>query len=244
MDHGSKPKHAAVTREELERALRHMNALVADLRDDLLALAAQVVTLTRQLERKGLASEDEVLDELPATLEEVRRADAEPDSLRPVLGPCQVDKYQEPSPPVPCQELLPICHGCCCRLHFPLSTQDLNECVTRWDYIRPYLILQRKSDGRCAHNQPEDGRCGIYEHRPAPCRIYDCREDSRIWTDFEKRILAPEHAIYAAADMEPADTDSARAARAERAEERRTALAYEKLCLVGLRGLRDVPESD
>jgi hypothetical protein len=39
MPSGRKDKDAAVTREELERALRHSNAMVASLRDDVLSSA-------------------------------------------------------------------------------------------------------------------------------------------------------------------------------------------------------------
>ncbi len=244
MAHGSKPKQAPVSREELERAIRHLNAQVASMRDEILTLGAQVVTLTRQLERRGAVSEEEVLDELPTTLAEVRLADADPDSLRAVLGPCDADKYQQESPPVPCEELLPICRARCCRLGFPLATQDLNECVARWDYVRPYAILHRKGDGRCVHNQPKSYRCGIYEHRPQPCRTFDCREDPRIWDDFENRVLAPESAIYDHADMAPADSEVARSARADRTRQRGSAWAYERLCLVGLRGVDDDPDTD
>jgi len=244
MGRGAKPKDVPVTREELERALRHVNASIAALRDEVLTLGAQVVTLTRHLERRGVASEDEVLEELPAALDEVRRADAEPDSLRAVLGACSVNKYEEESPPVPCTDLLDICHGRCCRLSFALATQDLNECEVRWDYVRPYAILQRASDGYCVHNDPETGKCRVYEHRPQPCRAFDCRDDPRIWDDYEKRVLAPETAVYDHAEMVPAGTEAAQEARADRAEERKAALAYERLCLVGLRGTLETSDED
>jgi Fe-S-cluster containining protein len=35
-------------------------------------------------------------------------------------------------------------------------------------------------------------RCSIYAQRPVPCRAYDCRNDKRIWADFERRIPSPE----------------------------------------------------
>jgi Fe-S-cluster containining protein len=41
------------------------------------------------------------------------------------------------------------------------------------------------------HFDRESGRCLVYENRPATCRVFDCRDDKRIWTDFEKRIPAP-----------------------------------------------------
>jgi Fe-S-cluster containining protein len=36
-----------------------------------------------------------------------------------------------------------------------------------------------------------DGACTIYERRPGACRAYDCRNDRRVWLDFEARVPAP-----------------------------------------------------
>jgi Fe-S-cluster containining protein len=110
----------------------------------------------------------------------------------PVYG-FALDKYDvDPRelPDVPCAELLPICHARCCRiLRFALSQQDVDEGVVRWDPNEPYYILHEPPD-RCAHLTDENG-CQVYAHRPRPCRTYDCREDRRIWLDFQRRILAP-----------------------------------------------------
>ena len=57
----------------------------------------------------------------------------------------------------------------------------------RWNYAAPYMIA-KKPDGRCVHL--ESSGCNVYDKRPATCRLYDCRQDSRIWRDFEKRIPA------------------------------------------------------
>ena len=49
-------------------------------------------------------------------------------------------------------------------------------------------------EGHCAALSIEiDGRfvCTIYERRPGLCRTYDCRGDTRIWLDFERRIPNP-----------------------------------------------------
>ena len=35
------------------------------------------------------------------------------------------------------------------------------------------------------------GACTAYDYRPSTCRTYDCREDRRVWIDFEARIPAP-----------------------------------------------------
>jgi hypothetical protein len=34
-------------------------------------------------------------------------------------------------------------------------------------------------------------RCTVYDARPIPCRGFDCREDRRIWLDFEGRVPNP-----------------------------------------------------
>jgi Fe-S-cluster containining protein len=101
----------------------------------------------------------------------------------------RADKYVlGPLPDIDCEARMPLCQGRCCTLHFPLSKQDLNERVVKWEYLRPYIIRQRESDRYCVHNDPVTHACTVYEHRPAVCRTYDCRNDKRIWIDFDKRI--------------------------------------------------------
>jgi Fe-S-cluster containining protein len=177
-----------VTRADLERALRFLNNALTQMRDETLQLAAQVVTLTRQLEEKGAVAEADVLAALPAAVDQVRVADEVSPPLRVELSDFLGDKADLESPPVPCAELIPICRARCCTFTFRLSTQDLEEGVVKWDYGRPYWN-RRREDGYCVHNQA--GGCQVYDDRPSTCRTYDCRDDKRVWTDFEKRILAP-----------------------------------------------------
>lgn len=122
--------------------------------------------------------------------------------------------------------ILPICGGRCCTLHFALSTQDLDEGVIRWDYGRPYLIRQRASDGRCVHSDPERGHCTAYEHRPLPCRTYDCRDDPRIWADFDKKILADPSPFARKEGPPPTELDLI-----ERMRARQLAMAMESFSL-------------
>ncbi|HEU5058846.1 MAG TPA: hypothetical protein VFU21_20070 [Kofleriaceae bacterium] len=178
-----------VTRADLERALRFLNNAITQMRDELLQLGAQVVTLTRKLEEKGAVSESEVLEALPAAVDDVRVADEATPPLRVDLSEHLGDKRDLASPDIPCAELIPLCKARCCTLIFRLSTQDLDEGIVRWDYGKPYWN-RRRDDGYCVHNQAPGG-CDVYDDRPAPCRSFDCREDKRIWTDFEKRIPAP-----------------------------------------------------
>ncbi len=98
------------------------------------------------------------------------------------------DKYALADlPQIDCASRLALCKRRCCSFTFALSIQDLDERVVRWEYGRPYAIA-KKQDGSCVH-LAETG-CDIYAQRPAVCRTYDCRDDARIWKDFERRIPA------------------------------------------------------
>jgi Fe-S-cluster containining protein len=100
------------------------------------------------------------------------------------------DKYAlSDLPDIDCEKRLPLCKARCCTLGFPLSVQDLEERVVRWDYGRPYHIRFVES-GYCAHNTAKSRSCAIYGQRPAVCRTYDCRKDERIWKDFDRRMIA------------------------------------------------------
>jgi hypothetical protein len=102
-----------------------------------------------------------------------------------------VDKYTlEPGPPIDCLERFPLCKARCCRLKIELTEQDVEEGKVRWNLEEPYL-LRKDADGQCTHLDRATGGCTVYDVRPATCREFDCREDQRIWIDFEKRIPAP-----------------------------------------------------
>ena len=92
---------------------------------------------------------------------------------------------------IDCLERLPICKGACCKLTFSLSQSEVNEKIVRWDLGNPYMIA-RDSDGYCVHVNKKTFKCEVYDKRPKVCRAYDCRNDKRIWLDFEKKIINPE----------------------------------------------------
>jgi hypothetical protein len=102
-----------------------------------------------------------------------------------------VSKYDfEGGVEIDCEARIPLCGAACCKLPLALSREDVQEGVVRWDLGRPYLIA-RGDDGYCAHLDRCTHGCGIYQQRPIPCRGYDCRDDKRIWLDFEGRIVNP-----------------------------------------------------
>jgi hypothetical protein len=100
-------------------------------------------------------------------------------------------KYRFPGGAViDCDRRIPLCGAACCKLPFALSREDIREGVLRWDLGHPYMIAQGL-DHTCVHLDRETRRCGVYEQRPIPCRGYDCREDKRIWLDFDNRVVNP-----------------------------------------------------
>jgi Fe-S-cluster containining protein len=208
---------APVGRRDFERAIRALHASDLDMRDALLKLAAHVVSLTDELTRRldnvepepappntpanqsGHTVEETVAAYMPQTLDQIRARDTLANQ-RVSIDIEDVSKYDAESASPPCDELLAICKARCCTLTFSLSTEDLDEGVIRWDYGQPYLIRQRASDGYCVHNDPDRQGCTVHHYRPRVCRVYDCRKDERIWSDYEKRILAP-------ADYPPLDAE-------------------------------------
>lgn len=103
------------------------------------------------------------------------------------------DKYtQQETAAIDCENRIHLCKAACCKLWFPLSVQDLDEGIVKWDYYRPYSIAHDES-GYCTHMDKEHGcKCSIYKNRPMVCRTYDCRADQRIWLNFEEKIVNPE----------------------------------------------------
>ena len=91
---------------------------------------------------------------------------------------------------IDCEHRIHLCKAACCRLQFALSKEDVEEGIVRWELSVPYMSA-RGSDGYCVHLDRTTCRCSIHAQRPIPCRGYDCREDTRIWIDFEKRIPNP-----------------------------------------------------
>jgi Fe-S-cluster containining protein len=103
------------------------------------------------------------------------------------------DKYQEVGEPIDCESRLALCQARCCSFQVTLSRQDLEEGEVAWEIDRPYR-LPRKADGYCTYLEREAtevGRCTNYQVRPATCRSYSCKDDARVWLDFEARIPAP-----------------------------------------------------
>lgn len=182
----------SVSRADLEEALGFVTAMAMQGQNQLDRIDAILAALIRVLLDTGRLDRRRVEALLPeATRQVTERAKNE---ITVDVGSSE-DKYKVESPAdLDCAALMPLCKGRCCRLTFALSFQDLEEGVVQWSYSTPYRIRQG-DDGYCVHSEAESRRCGVYDKRPSVCRTYDCREDKRIWTDFERRIPAPESAV-------------------------------------------------
>ncbi len=173
-------------RKDLVDGLRFVHLMGDVTRREVYQTAITVLALIEELREKGeldaLRHEDR-LGELQS-----REVDRMQEHLHVRLEQ-RVDKYGLKNlPDIDCDARIPLCRARCCTLHFPLSSQDLDERIVKWDYSKPYIIRQRESDGYCVHNHPVTHGCTVYRQRPAVCRTYDCSKDKRIWVDFGRRI--------------------------------------------------------
>jgi hypothetical protein len=100
------------------------------------------------------------------------------------------DKYQVPSADIDCATRIPLCGARCCTMDVTLSAQDVTEGGIPFDVTQPYALPRDPETKKCVCMNA-DGACTIYERRPGACRAYDCRNDRRVWVDFEARIPAP-----------------------------------------------------
>lgn len=148
-------------------------------------LAAAVFALVELMVEKGLFTREELSVHLARTYD---RLDDGPFAAQAQIESVSLtDKREQPNSEVDCEARMPLCHGACCSLEVPLSAQDLEEGIVRWDVGRPYYI-RHDGDGRCTHQVRATGFCGIYGDRPRECRSYSCKNDRRIWRDFDLRV--------------------------------------------------------
>ncbi len=130
-------------------------------------------------------------EELETMMARVRQAIETRPAPKVMLADSE-DKYSSRQEVIiDCANRIHLCKAKCCSFDFYLTEQDLDEGIVRWDYGRPYWI-QKGQDGYCTHCDPASRGCRIHANRPYVCRAYDCRNDKRIWLDFERMIPAPE----------------------------------------------------
>lgn len=109
------------------------------------------------------------------------------EGARVEIGP---DEPAGEEPDIDCAARLRYCGAGCCKLRFPLNRGEVEAGIVEWDLLEPYLN-RRRGDGYCVHNGATSRGCAVYDDRPVVCRTYDCRQDPRIWIDFDRWIPTP-----------------------------------------------------
>lgn len=102
----------------------------------------------------------------------------------------RVDNEDFIDPEINCSERLHLCKSICCKLSFPLNAPEVESGELKWDLGRPYHIRQSQN-GYCCH-LGEEGKCTVYNSRPRVCKTYSCKEDQRIWKDFDNMVINEE----------------------------------------------------
>jgi len=177
-------------RQEAAEGLFYTHTRLSQNTRNVLETSSFLYGLIELLNEKGLIGITE-LDERKKVVAERLTSQLKDKGLGVMLSEGDEDKYAfAKEAKIDCENRLHICHAACCRLRFALSKQDVYEGIIRWELGQPYLIAQG-NDGYCTHLERGTCRCTVREHRPVACRGYDCRNDKRIWRDFENRIANP-----------------------------------------------------
>jgi hypothetical protein len=177
-------------RQEVAEGLFYTHVRLSQATNRILESSAFLYGLIELLNEKGLISV-EALDERKKQVAERLTKQLQERGLGVMLQESEEDKYKfQGEVEIDCESRIPLCRAACCRLRFALSKQDIYEGAIRWDLGHPYFIAHDE-DGYCTHMERGSCRCTVREKRPIPCRGYDCRQDKRIWADFEGRVINP-----------------------------------------------------
>lgn len=177
-------------RRELIDGLRYTHSRANANTSRVLKTAAFLYALIELLDERGIIAIAE-LDERKTTVAQRLEQRFRDKGMGVHLQEPEQDKYAVPGAVgIDCASRVHRCQAACCRLWFPLSMQDVDEGVVRWDLRYPYIIAQDEQ-GYCKHLERGDCHCTVYAQRPLPCRTFDCRNDQRIWLDFEHGVINP-----------------------------------------------------
>jgi Fe-S-cluster containining protein len=177
-------------RDEIAGGLLYTHSRTNSNTSRVLEASSFLYALIELLKEKGILSIEE-LDERKTTVAERVTKRFLDKGMGVHLQEPEQDKYSvNGKVEIDCENRVYLCQAACCRMWFPLSKQDIEERVVKWDLRFPYIIAQ-DADHYCKHLERSTCRCSVYQHRPLPCRTFDCRKDKRIWLDFENKVVNP-----------------------------------------------------
>jgi len=181
---------SAELREEVVEGLRYVHHQLGANTGKALEVASFLYALIELLIERGILTEKELNERKVAVANRLVEKFREL-GMGAVFQEKEQDKYTfEGEVQIDCESKIHLCQAVCCKMGFALSRQDIDEGKLRWDLGRPYMIA-KDGNGYCNHLNRASCRCTIWEHRPIPCRAYDCRNDKRIWIDFNEGITNP-----------------------------------------------------
>jgi hypothetical protein len=190
-DENDRPRDAELAWRQLAEGLLYTHARLSENTRATLEASSFLYGLIELLQERSLVS----IEELDRRQREVAQRLAKKQSDKRVgvlLQDPEYDKYTfSGGVKIDCENRVHLCRAACCRLPFALSKQDVQEGTVHWDLGQPYLIAQDET-GYCTHLDRGCYRCTVHERRPVPCRGYDCRQDRRIWLDFEGKVINPD----------------------------------------------------
>ncbi len=187
---GDAPSAVANLRKEIVGGLLYVHSRLNANTSEALEALTFVSALIDLLTRKGLIASDELEDSRHAAGRRLAE-NFDDKGLGVMLETSEEDKYAyKGTVEIDCASRVHLCRASCCRLAFSLSKQDVQEGVVRWNLMQPYLNAREK-DGYCCHLERGTMGCNVHDNRPIACRAFDCRQDKRIWLDFEKGVVNP-----------------------------------------------------
>jgi Fe-S-cluster containining protein len=102
------------------------------------------------------------------------------------LGVVVAHHKNQDSVELDCEKRIPVCQQACCRIfNIHLNSEEAESGRFDWNPRMPYTML--KNHLGCTYLS--QGKCLIYHHRPKTCFTYSCKNDRRIWEDYEKMVL-------------------------------------------------------
>jgi hypothetical protein len=185
-----RPDPLDALRREVADGIAYLHTRVGATTARSLEAASFLYALVELLAERGAVSIEELDARKASVARRLAKRYAEKDS-GVALQDSQHDKYAPPvEPEIDCAARVAQCKAACCKMVFPLAPQDIEERVVRWDLGKPFVIA-KGPDGYCQHLDRAGHCCSVHAHRPLPCRVYDCRQDRRIWLDFDNRVVNP-----------------------------------------------------
>lgn len=178
-------------RKEVVRGFLYSHTRASRNTGKALEVASFCYALIELLDEKGIITLDELDERKKVVAGRLVKKFAEK-GMGALYQDPEHDKYTfDKKVDIDCQSRVHICKAACCRVFsFALSRQDIEEGVIKWNLGRPYLIA-KDEEGYCTHLDLSSYQCIVRKYRPVPCRAFDCRKESRIWLDYEKRLINP-----------------------------------------------------